>query len=147
MKPQDREKYQYLEDLKMLCVFDEMVYIQHLTEIFGLPYEEALDIAVEFVDSYDTAFKKYNLDDLFPSFKWFDRQERLEKNADKVKWVLERIGDVKLTQIMRKFKMSRDEAVELMQDAVLGYGVSVSRMQFDVKEVKDDTADIIDEWE
>ena len=140
MKRQEKEMYQYLEDLKLLCVLDETVYIRHLREVFGLSYDDAFKLAIEFTDDYENAYKKYGLDDLFPSLNWLERQERLAKNKDKADWVLARIGDVKLTEIMKEFKISRNEAIELIKDAVLGYGVLVSRMQFVVTEYDDDSS-------
>ena len=132
-----REVYLYLEDLKLLGITNEVTYASHLEEVFGLSFGEAFNIAMDFLEKYDELYKEYNLDDLFPKGKWFEIQERVLQNKDSINWILSEIEHVKLTNVMRKFKVSRAKAIEMMKDAVLCYGVGVSRMKVDVRNIPD----------
>ena len=137
MDANKREIFLYLEDLKLLGVCNTAVYARHMEEVFGLDYGEAFNIAMDFLEKYDEIHNEYNLDDLFPIGKWFEIQERILQNKEPIDWILSEIEYVKLTNVMKKYKVSREKAIEMMKDAVLSYGVAVSRMQVDVRDIPD----------
>ena len=139
--------YLYLEDLKLLGINDEMAYARHLEGVFGFDFGDAFNMAMDFSEKYDDFYKEFKLDDLFPAVKWLERQERISKNSKQLDWILSRAGRVTIGQVIKEFKVSREEAVEMMKDAVLGYGVVVSRMMLDVRDTPNDESDFPIVWE
>ncbi len=142
-----REVYLYLEDLKLLGITNEVTYARHLEEVFGFEFGEAFNMAMDFSEKYDKISEEYNLCDLFPAVKWLERQERISKNSKQLDWILSRADSIKITQVMQEFKVSREQAIELMKDAVLGYGVAVSRMMLDVRDIPNNESDFPIIWE
>jgi hypothetical protein len=137
----------YLEDLKLLGITNEVTYARHLEEVFGFEFGDAFNMAMDFSEKYDDFYKEFKLDDLFPTDKWMERQERISKNSKQLDWILSRADSVKITQVMKEFKVSREQAIELMKDAVLGYGVVVSRMMLDLRDIPNNKSDFPIVWE